>query len=667
MASETRRPSPTRSELVWAGKRTQVDRVALPFQRVETVNAPRGADLFSAGQQSDGWRNKLIWGDNKLVMASLLKGDEAAGIEPLAGKIDLIYIDPPFDTGADFSFRTQIGDEEVEKQPSIIEQVAYRDTWGRGTDSYLQMIYGRLVLARELLSDRGSIYVHCDWRVSSHLRLVLDELFGNDNFRNEVIWKRTGARSGTIGFNIIHDSILYFSKGALPIWHTQYTPYTDRYLDDFFRYADPDGRRYRLTILTAPGRRQGLSGTPWRGVNPTSKGRHWAIPQYIRPLLSEPDTADIQAALDELDRLGRIVWPSKDGGVPSFKQYQDEMEGVELQSIWSDISPVASQARERLDYDTQKPEALLERIIKASSNEGGLVADFFLGSGTTAAVAHKLGRRWIGCDLGRFAIHTSRKRLLELGAAFDVLNLGKYERAHWQGATLGGGRDESRPYKAYLEFILALYRAEPVPGFRHLHGRKGPRAVHVGAVDAPVTFDEIDAVIAECRHTHTRAVDVLGWEWEMGLNEQAKLRAEAAGVDLRLYQIPSDVMDKRATAADVHFYSLAYVEARAKVVQARTVQIELTDFVISDMDLIPKEVRDKISRWSDYIDYWAVDFDYRDDTFCNDWQAYRTRSRKTLDTVSATHTYAAPGAYAVLVKVVDVFGIDSTKRLEVTV
>jgi adenine-specific DNA-methyltransferase len=191
--------------------------------------------------------------------------------------------------------------------------------------------------------------------------------------------------------------------------------------------------------------------------------------------------------------------------------------------------------------------------------------------------------------------------------------------------------------------------------------------VHVGAVDSPVTFAEIDEVVAECRQTHTQAVDVLGWEWEMSLNEQAKQRAEAAGVELRLYQIPSDVMDRRAKAEDVHFYSLAYVEAQAKVIQVRTVQIELTDFVISDMDLIPAEVRDKIKRWSDYIDYWAVDFDYRDDTFCNGWQAYRTRSRKTLDTVSATHTYEQPGTYAVLVKVVDVFGIDSTKRLEVSV
>lgn len=260
---------------------------------------------------------------------------------------------------------------------------------------------------------------------------------------------------------------------------------------------------------------------------------------------------------------------------------------------------------ERLGYETQKPEPLIERIIKSCTNEGDLVADFFLGSGTTAAVAHKLGRRWIGCDLGRFAIHTSRKRLLEAGATFDVLNLGKYERSHWQGVTLG---DQLR---AYVDFILALYHAQPVPGFKHLHGQKAGRAVHVGAVDAPVTFDEVADVLAECRATHTQAVDVLGWEWEMGLNQQAPQNArEQYGVDLRLHQIPNDVMDKRAKAADVTFYSLAYIEAAARPVQARTIQIELTDFVIPDLDLIPQAVRDKVKKWSDYIDYWAVDFEY---------------------------------------------------------
>ena len=346
---------------------------------------------------------------------------------------------------------------------------------------------------------------------------------------------------------------------------------------------------------------------------------------------------------------GKRVWLRDSEGNRVYEMGRAE---TAIGDVWEVpiINPVAS---ERLGYATQKPEVLLEHIVGSSSNPGDLVADFFLGSGTTAAVAHKLGRRWLGVDLGRFAIHTSRKRLLDLGATFDVLNLGKYERSHWQGVTL---KDDLR---AYVDFILALYRAEPVPGFRHLHGKKAGRAVHVGAVDAPVTFDEVDQVLAECTATHTAAVDVLGWEWEMNLQQLGKQHAERDGIRLEFYQIPNDVMDKRAKAADVHFYSLAYLEAEIRTLQPGTVVVDLKDFIIPDMDLIPAAVRDKVSRWSDYIDYWAVDFAYDGHTFRNGWQAFRTRARRTLDTTSAAHVYEQPGTYQVLVKVVDIFGIDS--------
>lgn len=321
-----------------------------------------------------------------------------------------------------------------------------------------------------------------------------------------------------------------------------------------------------------------------------------------------------------------------------------------------------SQAVEDTGYDTQKPDTLLNRIIEASSNPGDLVADFFCGSGTTAAVAQKLGRRWVACDLGRFAVHTTRKRLLDLGATFDVYNLGKYERSHWQGVSIGA------ELRAYVDFVLALYRAEPVDGFRQIHGKKAGRAVHVGAVDAPVTFDEIQAALAECRAGGMSALDILGWEWEMGVNQQAPQEAAAAGVDLKLYQIPNDVMDRRAKAADVTFHSLAYLEATIERLDTGAVQVRLTDFIIPDMDLIPAAVREKVTRWSDFIDYWAVDFEHQPgESFRNDWQAFRTRARRVLELASVPHTYAEPGTYSVLVKVVDVFGIDSTKRLAVTV
>ncbi|MBI4024487.1 MAG: site-specific DNA-methyltransferase, partial [Verrucomicrobia bacterium] len=417
------------------------------------------------------------------------------------GKVDLIYIDPPFDVGADFTMDVPIGDEKetVAKDQSTLEMVAYRDMWGKGTDSYLHMMFERLTLMKELLSERGSIYVHCDGRMNSHLRLVCDDVFG-ENYRNEIVWKRTGARSGSEFYNIIQDHILFYSKGGDPVWNTQYIPYSDKYLEDFFRYRDAKGRRYRLTILTAPGKRQGSSGQSWRGQNPTLKGRHWAIPKYIRPKLSNPNTESMQEALDELDKLGRIYWPAKEGGVPSFIQYEEDMEGVELQSLWTDIVPVSAQADERCDYSTQKPESLLERIIKASSNEGDLVADVFGGSGTTGAVAERLGRRWIMADLGRFAIHTSRKRLIELqrtlhGAgqpyrAFDAYNLGRYERQWWQKDRLHGAEAEHR------RVVLEFFKAEVLTNAPNplLHGRKAGAFCHVDGIDGVFTRTEAKAV-----------------------------------------------------------------------------------------------------------------------------------------------------------------------------
>ncbi len=507
-------------------------------------------------------------------------------------------------------------------------------------------MHERLVLVRDLLSPNGTLYIHLAPNVSHYIKVLLDSVFGTDAFLNEVVWKRQTAHSdsgqGAKHLGRLHDSILLYTKTDEYTWQPLYTEYDDSYLQSKYRYVENDtGRTYRLDNLTGPG--GAAKGNPYYEV--MGHQRYWRYSEK---------------RMQQLIADGRVVQTTP-GSVPQLKRYLDEMPGVPLSDVWTDIQPINSQAGERLGYDTQKPEALLERIIKASSNEGDLVADFFLGSGTTAAVAHKLGRRWIGCDLGRFAIHTSRKRLLDLGATFDVYNLGKYERSHWQGVTLG---DRLR---AYVDFLLALYRAELAPGFRHLHGKRGSRAVHVGAVDSPVTFAELADVLAECRETHTSAVDVLGWEWEMGVNDLARKQAEADGIDLRCYQIPNDVMDRRAKQADVRFYSLAYLEAEARIVAPRSVQIALTDFVISDLDLVPAAVREKVTRWSDYIDYWAVDFDAQNDTFCNGWQAFRTRARRTLDTVSAAHTYERPGRYTVLVKVVDVFGIDSTRRLEVEV
>jgi SAM-dependent methyltransferase len=357
-----------------------------------------------------------------------------------------------------------------------------------------------------------------------------------------------------------------------------------------------------------------------------------------------------------------------------------DFKGSVVGSVWY-IKVVDPKSPENIGYSTQKPMKLIERMVKSSCPEGGLVADFFCGSGTTLAVAEKLGRRWLGCDLGRFAIHTTRKRLLDIPDCkpFEILNLGKYERRYWQVNVINGRRfpkkDTQKAIFEYLAFIVELYHAQTVVGFSHLHGRKGGRMVHVGASDAPVTRSEIAEALKECSANRFNALDVLGWEWEMGLHDVYESDAKREGVDLRLLQIPREVMDRRAVqAGDVHFYELAHLETEVAI-EGRTAQVKLRNFFIPNPELVPDDLRAQVKKWSDWIDYWAVDWDFasagsaqaKEDTFHNQWQSYRTRRHPSLVTESDPYTYQNPGTYKVLVKVVDIFGNDTTKLIEVKV
>jgi len=661
----------TRTELVWPGKyhedgtRQEVPRVSLPFQVIETINesratreankVPQTLSLFDVyeGKEGDtfedGWRNKLIWGDNLLVMGSLL--------EKFAGKIDLIYIDPPFATGADFSFSTQIGADnlQVTKEQSIIEEKAYRDTWGRGLESYLQMIFERFFLMRDLLSENGSIFVHLDYHVGHYCKTVLDEVFGESNLRNEIIWQRTNAHASLDRFGPIHDTIFYYAKFGKPTYNDIRIDYSEDYVDTFVDRVDAEGRRFMRVPLTAKGVRKGETGLPFRGIDITAKGLHWKYKV---------------SKLEELDAQGRIYWPQKEGGMPRLIVYEEDLPGMPIQDIWTDLRAIHNMSQERLGFETQKPEALLERIIKASSNEGDLVADFFFGSGTTPAVAEKLGRRWIGCDLGRYAIHTTRKRLLEIENCkpFEILNLGKYERQYWQGVTFGDNRKtvtEQSLYE-YLAFILKLYGAQPVAGLAHLHGKQGKAMVHIGAVDAPVTIDEINLAVDECGKLKQAELHVLGWEWEMGLYDLMVAEAKKKGVKLLLLQIPREVMEQQAVdKGDIQFFELAYLEVEISQPQKLTATVTIKDFVIPNTELIPEEVRAKVKKWSDYIDYWAVDWDFQNDTFMQGFVTYRTRKDRTLALTSDAHAYEKAGKYLVLVKVVDIFGNDTTQAFDV--
>ncbi len=631
--------------LEWSGKPRQVERLVLPFQTVETINESRATRERDSGTLFGGQdagaamvRNMLIWGDNKLVTSSLLK--------EYAGSVRLVYIDPPFDTGTDFSYRLSVGDSSVTKLPSILEEHAYRDTWSGGRASYLQMMYDRIVLLYELLTADGSLYLHCAPNVSHYLKVLCDEVFGSDRARAEIVWKRVSSHGDAKKWSPVHEIILQYSKGSTYVWHPPREPLESGYSTVKYVHDDGDGRGpYRLGDLSSPNPRPNMT-YEWQGFPPPPKGWRYSL-----------------ATMTELDMDGRIDKPDDKTKRPQLKRYLAENEGQVVGDVWTDIPPVNSQAMERTGYDTQKPLALLERIILSSSDPGDIVADVFCGSGTTLVAAEQLGRRWIGCDLGRFAIHTTRKRLLNVADCqpFDIKNLGAYERQRWQEST------GNSALRAYLDTILAFYQAEPIDGFRHLHGRKANRLVHVGATDAPITIDEAEELMDEMADNGVQACDLLGWEWEMGLHDTISEQAHRRGLSLRPLQIPREVMERRiAEAGAVRFFELAFVDLDVRR-QQHEACVVLNDFIIPSEDLIPVHVREQISSWSDLIDYWSVDFDYGDDTFHNQWQAYRTREKPKLATQSDWHEYPEAGRYSIVVKVIDIFGNDTTKLAEVRI
>jgi adenine-specific DNA-methyltransferase len=645
------------TELTWDGKykdgkKVGPVRIALPFQTVETVNETAQErqltlDMLYAGRETE-WRNRLIWGDKKYVLPSLLP--------EFAGKINLIYIDPPFATGADFSFTAAIpeSDQSFSKEPSIIEQKAYRDTWGRGLDSYLQWFYETAIFLRELLSEDGTVYVHCDSGVNSHLRLILDEVFGKVNFINELIWRRTGTHGTTRSYGVIHDTILFYAKSETYNFHPLSTILEKEYIESHYTQHEVDGRRYQL--ISAHGQGQGPSRRFGDKVIAPPKGRHWAYSQDV---------------IDKLLAEGMIVFTSN--GMPRIKRYADQAT-MPIPTIWQDIAVINSQAEERLNYPTQKPEALLQRVIKASSNEGDIVLDCFCGSGTSAVVAEKLGRHWITCDLGRFAIHTTRKRLLSIDYVkpFVVQNLGKYERQAWQVAEFSDPTHRANVQICYRNFILQLYHATPIDGYTWLHGIKGGKLIHIGSVDAPIALGEVKAIVNEFWRVrgkdvgeHSNGIDVLGWDFAFDLNETAKQMAADANIRLAFKKIPREVLEKKAVEqGDIAFYELAALAVEVKPLK-KFVSVELQNFFMPPDD-VPEDVKNAITHWRQWIDYWAIDWDYREDTFHNQWQSYRTKKQPDM-LLKATHTYEKPGTYTIVIKVIDILGNDTTKAITVDV
>ena len=705
--------------LFWNGRKEEVTNVALPFHSIEQIDEPRkekieSLNLFDQrGRQLKGWTNKLIWGDNKLVLSSLINGAIRREIEE-AGGLKLIYIDPPFAVGTDFGFDISIGDETATKKQSIIEEIAYRDTWGRGISSYLAMMYERLKLMHSLLANDGSIYVHCDWRVSSVLRMMLDDVFGNENFVNEITWLRTSSgKTVSKSFQKDTDTILFYRKSEFYIFNQTFQPLSENTIS-MYNKDDNDGRgKYRLYPLqktSSPG-----PETTYDYVD--NNGKVWKCPKKGWRMR--------QSKLKALENDGRLHIGDSSLNEKAYWN-ERENEGKIANNLWNDIANLQGSNSEILDYPTQKPEALLERIIKASSNEGDLVADFFCGSGTTAAVAEKLGRKWIACDLGRFAIHTTRKRLIGVQRerckdgmdyrAFEVLNLGKYERQFFMD-DLNNGSLKAKE-EQYIDLILEAYKARRSTGSPFLHGIKANRFVHIGPLDMPVTQTRIAELFEECRRQIVTGVDVLGFEFEMGLTPQYIQKLRQEGVDIKLKYTPNDVFDKRAVEKkQARFYDVAYLNADCKV-KGKDLTVSLTDFVTSytqdDVDsielraggskvmidngaIIKREVsKDGVitdtlltESWQDWVDYWAIDYNYenrkeiirltneqtgeiedqwtRNYIFENEWQSFRTKRNPSLELIAPPHHYDKSGRYKIMVKVIDILGIDTSKVMEVVI
>ncbi len=667
-------------ELVWNGKTNDVTNVVLPFQVIEQVDEPRlevgdkekspqisfgFVQRDNRGRQLAGWTNKLIWGDNKLVLSSLKNGPLRKEIEEQGG-IKLIYIDPPFDVGIDFSFNVEIGDNEFTKQQSVLEELAYRDTWGNGKDSYLAMMYERLLLMHDLLADDGLLYIHCDWHVGHYLKCIALEIFGQENGVNEITWHYYNKMAPSSRcFPRASDRILSFAKNV-----------------DAYRFE----QQYEM--------------------------RDKPVKQLKRQFVG-----------------GKAINVRDEAGVVQY-QMNDRKR---IDDVWRISMLQPADKTENLGYSTQKPETILERIISATTKEGDLVADFFCGSGTTLAAAEKLKRKWIGSDLGKFSIHTTRKRMISVQRrmkadaqdyrAFEILNLGKYERQHYVGVNFNL-RDEERKAQLekkeadFLELVTRAYKAEPLSNFRTIHAKKSARLVSIGPINLPVSRKYVDAVIKECIEKKVTKVDVLAFEFEMGLFPNVQEDARSKGIDLALRYIPRDVFDKRAVdKGQVVFHDVAFVEVKPHISKGK-IAVELVDFSVSynqdtiknveatldpgkhqivvDNGQIVKIIKDKkgivtrevlTKKWEDWIDYWSVDFDFEnkreviriqkedgtieqswtgDFIFENEWQSFRTKKDRKLELKSA-QIEVPKGRRKIAVKVVDIFGNDTMKVVDVSI
>ena len=612
----------------------QTNELVLPSKDTSGLfrgSSPQIPNAFNQALHGEGWMNRLIYGDNLLTMQALLAGDPATGLPSMRGKVDLIYIDPPFDSKADYRTKITLPGADIQQKPTVIEQFAYADTWEEGTVYYLSMMYPRLVLMRELLSDRGSIYVHIDWHVGHYVKILMDEIFGKDNFRNEIVWQYSGwNKKLKSSFEKRHDVILFYST-----INAQFNSYFESWLSE---------------------------------------------EEYIKRRKQKPYT----------DENGRRYVLSDAGNGNRIRRYLDEAmkEGVVVDDVWN-LDKLNNSAKENLGYSTQKPEALLERIIKASSNEGDLVCDFFGGSGTTAAVAERLGRRWIIGDIGKPASLVMRKRFIDQEVKpFLYQSIGDYQKEAF--------RNNKRYQRVgdLSQVVLGLYGALPFApeqcNDRNFGYVKGTHTLVM--VDSP---NRLTTAATIKRAVEAKAsllgggwdkVVVLGWNFAFDISQAIQQYQNANVVVL---VIPPDLLDKLSKKGykkliddrSVRFSSLQYLSAALVNVYHRGDQdeldIALKDYVLLSPDNIPLDDKDKEKLCEvmeedplSLIEYWSIDPDYDGVTFRSTWQDYRENTDNDDDPLHCIYSTRLRVPHkeqrTVCVKAVDVFGFESQVVLNAT-
>ena len=632
IANEGRQEAQRIIERLSSGTRIglQTNELVLPrkdvsgFFRGQVPNIP---NAFNAALDGGTWMNRLVYGENLLTMQALLAGDPQTGLPSLRGKVDLIYIDPPFDSKADYRTPITLPNASFSQKPTVIEQFAYADTWEEGTISYLKMIYPRLVLMKELLSEKGSIYVHIDWHIGAYMKIILDDIFGKNRFLNEIMWCYTIGGKGSSFYGRKHDTILLYSKSPNYTFNGKdKNVIVQRKLNTHMRTKiDDDGREY-------------------------------------------------QEKTDK--KSGKI-----------YRYYVDE--GKVPEDYWIDIEQLNREDAERVGYATQKPSKLLTRIIAASSNEGDLVCDFFGGSGTTAAVAEKLGRRWITCDIGKPASLVMRKRFIDQEVnPFLYQSIGDYQKEAFQN------NKKLRRVGDLSQVVLGLFGAMPFApeqvNDRNFGYIKGTRTLVM--VDSP---NRLTTAATVRRAVEAKAsllggdwdkVIVLGWNFAFDISQAIEKYKDS---NVEVLVIPPDLLDKlskkgfKKLIADktVRFSSLQYLVVNPVVVNINKkgedeLEISLNNYVLLSPDNIPLDDKDKEKLQQvmeqdplSLIEYWSIDPDYDGETFRSTWQDYRENIDNDSDPFhcinSAQITMPHKDKRKVCVKAVDVFGFESQVVLEV--